>query len=578
MSANSSRTYIPEHSNHLDILEKIESRRVLGEYSPASSITAVPPTNIGKLEEGQTPPQTPAPITHRPTGFRWFLIVVSILVGLFLFALDNTIVADVQPAIVEDFQSVDKISWLATGFFLSGTALMLPFGKLFQIFNAKWLYIASVAIFEVGSALCGGAPNMNALIIGRTIAGIGATGIYTGSLFLLSVNTSEHERPGYIGLTGAMWGLGTVLGPVIGGAFTDSSAGWRWAFFINLPIGALIAPVLIFLIPTFDAQKGKSYMERLRQVDWIGSTLLTGMIVALILGLTFGGNEFAWNSGQVIGTFLTFGVLVLLFAFSQSLYMPGQTKEKRIFPVEMLLKRTTILLFILIATSSALAFVTLYYIPLYFQFTRADSALKAAVRLLPVIFTLVFGSVAGGIAITKLGYYSPFFIVGSGLGLIGSALLYTTTTTTSAANIYGYTILVGLGAGMYSQAGFAVAQAKVPKEQVGSAIGFLTTGQLLGAVMSLTIGGTVLINNATSGLSALLPDVPIEVIKNAIAGTAGSFFSELDPQTREAALGVIVGSIDKVYILTITAGAVGFVASVFLKHERIFLEGGAPAA
>ena len=131
---------------------------------------------------------------------------------------------------------------------------------------------------------------------------------------------------------------------------------------------------------------------------------------------------------------------------------------------------------------------------------------------------------------------------------------------------------------MYSQAGFAVAQAKVPKEYIGSAIGFLTTGQLLGAVISLTISGTVLINTATSGLAELLPDVPIETIKNAIAGTAGQFFRTLAPATKAAALEVIVDSIDKVYILTITAGAIGFVASVFLKHERIFIEGGVPAA
>jgi MFS family permease len=118
----------------------------------------------------------------------------SILVGLFLFALDNTIVADVQPAIVEEFQSVDKLAWLASAFFLSSTAVMLPFGQFFQIFNAKWFYILGILVFEVGSALCGAAPNINALIIGRAIAGIGATAIYTGSLFLISVNTSDHER------------------------------------------------------------------------------------------------------------------------------------------------------------------------------------------------------------------------------------------------------------------------------------------------------------------------------------------------------------------------------------------------
>lgn len=209
---------------------------------------------------------------------------------------------------------------------------------------------------------------------------------------------------------------------------------------------------------------------------------------------------------------------------------------------------------------------------------QGDSALKSAVRLLPVIFTLVFGSVAGGILISKVGFYSPFYILGTALGLIGSALLHVSTTQTSAASIYGYTALVGLGSGMYSQAGFAVAQAKVPKNHVGQAIGFLTTGQLLGAVISLTVGGTVLIDNATSGLQQLLPDVPVAVLKNAIAGTAGKFFATLDPETRAAALDVIVGSIDKVWILTITAGAVGFVSSVFLKHERIFIEGGVPVA
>lgn len=271
-------------------------------------------------------------------------------------------------------------------------------------------------------------------------------------------------------------------------------------------------------------------------------------------------------------------MLLILFAFSQSLYMPDQTKERRVFPVEMLFMRTTVLLFILIATSAALAFVTLYYIPLYFQFTRGDSALKSAVRLLPVIFTLVFGSVAGGILITKVGYYSPFYVFGTGLGLIGSALLYVSNINTSAASIYGYTILIGLGAGMYSQAGFAVAQVKVPKAMVGQAIGFLTTGQLVGAVISLSVGGTVLVNTATTGLTALLPDTPIEVIRGAIAGTAGSFFQTLDDATRQAALGIIVESINKVYILTITAGAVGFVCSVLLKHERIDVQEAVPVA
>jgi MFS family permease len=204
--------------------------------------------------------------------------------------------------------------------------------------------------------------------------------------------------------------------------------------------------------------------------------------------------------------------------------------------------------------------------------------LKAAVRLLPVIFTIVFGSVGGGILTTKSGLYSPLYIFGSALGLIGASLLHVTTTQTSAAKVYGYSALVGLGAGMYSQAGFAVAQASVPKQRAGQAIGLLTTGQVLGIVLSLSIGGTVLINTATSGLSVLLPGVPTNVIKNAISGTSGTFFNTLDEATKAAALDVIVKSIDKVYILPITAGVVGFVFSLLMKHERINIEGGVPAA
>ena len=166
------------------------------------TIESVAPDGTGDVEGG-IELETLGP--HRPTGFKvwhpylptnnkWFLIVFAILVGLFLFSLDNTIVANIQPTIVEQFQSVEKIAWVGTGFFLSSAALTLPSGQIYQIFNAKWLYVFSVFIFEIGSALCGAAPNMNALIVGRVIAGIGSTGIYTGSLFLLSVNTSEQER------------------------------------------------------------------------------------------------------------------------------------------------------------------------------------------------------------------------------------------------------------------------------------------------------------------------------------------------------------------------------------------------
>lgn len=158
--------------------------------------------------------------------------MLTINIGTFLFALDNTIVADVQAAVVEDFgeDAVAKVPWLANAFALAAASFLLPWGKIFATFNSKYLYIIAVVIFEAGSALCGGAPNMDALIVGRAVAGFGAIGIYIGVLAILSGNTSERERPTYLGFARAMWGLASVLGPVFGGAFVASAGGWRWVF------------------------------------------------------------------------------------------------------------------------------------------------------------------------------------------------------------------------------------------------------------------------------------------------------------------------------------------------------------
>jgi len=146
--------------------------------------------------------------------------------------LDNTIVADIQPAIIESYgaSSVGKMPWLANAFALAAASLLLLWGRIYALFNAKYLFIISVVLFEVGSTVCGAAPNMNALIVGRAIAGIGAIGIYIGVMAILSSNTTDQERPTYLGLAGAMWGFASVLGPVLGGAFVASAGGWRWVF------------------------------------------------------------------------------------------------------------------------------------------------------------------------------------------------------------------------------------------------------------------------------------------------------------------------------------------------------------
>lgn len=167
----------------------------------------------------------PVPRTIR--GWKWTVVMFTILSTTFLFALDNTIVADIQPSIINQFNDVERLPWFGVGFGL-GSMAVLPWGKAYGVYSVKWLFISTVILFEVGSAICGGAPNVNALIIGRVLAGIGGSGMYSGCLTYISVTTSNKERPLYMAGVAVAWGAGTVLGPIVGGAFAQSSATWRW--------------------------------------------------------------------------------------------------------------------------------------------------------------------------------------------------------------------------------------------------------------------------------------------------------------------------------------------------------------
>jgi hypothetical protein len=162
------------------------------------------------------------------SGLRWLIVVLAILSSTFLFALDNTVVADVQPRIVLQFEAVDKLAWLSVAFIMAAVSTNLLFGQLYSQFWPKWLYIGSVLVFEIGSAVCGAAPNMVALIVGRALCGVGGSGMYLGVMTLIAATTTVQERPLYVGCIGLTWGLGTILGPLVGGAFADSAATWRY--------------------------------------------------------------------------------------------------------------------------------------------------------------------------------------------------------------------------------------------------------------------------------------------------------------------------------------------------------------
>ncbi|KAF7945569.1 hypothetical protein EAE96_010336 [Botrytis aclada] len=472
-------------------------------------------------EKAQVKQTEEAPPVRDITGWRWALVVAAILSSSFLFALNNTIVAVVQADIVVTFNDVSKLSWLSVGFLIGAASTNLVWGKIFGQFNAKWTYIISIVIFEAGSALCGGAPNMAALIIGRALCGFGGSGAYVGVMTLLAASTTIHERPLYIGGTGMTWGLGTVIGPIIGGAFVDSSAGWRWAFYINLCIGAACAPIYIFLIPNYDPCPGVPFLHRAKEVDYLGAILIIGAFVSGVMAVSFGGVTYPWNSGKIIGLFVCSGILFIIFGIQQ-VFTIFTTTSRINFPIEFLKSRTMLILFAMTSAGGTAIFIPIYMIPIFFQFTRNDSALEAGVRLLPFIFLMIFAVIFNGAILSAYGYYMPWYTAGGVLVLIGGSLMFADVNPdTSIAKIYGFTILIGFGVGLFAQASFSVAQAVVAEELVPSAVGFITCAQVGGVTIALAIANSVFLNGSQEKLQAILPDLPAAEIQQAIAG-AGS--------------------------------------------------------
>lgn len=447
--------------------------------------------------------------------------------------------------------------------FALGGIVILPWGKAYTTFNIKWLYISHVILFEVGSALCGGAPNMNALIVGRTIAGIGGSGMYSGCLTYLSVTTSNTERPLYMASVIIMWGLGTVLGPVVGGAFADSSATWRWAFYINLVIGAIFAPGYLFTLPSIDFQPNTSVLAKLRQMDWVGIVIFFGGTVCFTMAIAFGGTVYAWSSASEIIFWVFSGVLLIVMALVTR-YHPFVPRAARLYPGHFVKRPVLVNLQLQLFLITGVMLGVAYYIPLFFQFTRGDSALKAAVRLLPFIFMTVFFSIVNGTFMPKFGYYMPWYVIGSALVLIGSGLMYTVDASTSPSRVYGFTVVLGIGAGCYLQAGYAVVQMLVSPEEVGNAVAFMSAAQDLGIVFILSLAGTVYQNLALKRVAHILPQANSEELTLVIAGTSSSGFKSLPDDTRNQIVVQIASSMSAVWAILIGIGALCFIMSLFL--------------
>jgi MFS family permease len=514
------------------------------------------------------------PAVRSIRGAKWFLLCVAIYATAFLYGLDTTIAADVQGPVVEAFGEIDKLAWIGAGFPMGSVATILLIGNLYGNFNMKWVYIASILLFEIGSVLCGASPNMNALISGRVIAGIGGAGIYLGCLNYFSYLSTAEERGFYISLTGLTWGAGAVLGPVIGGAFSVSSATWRWAFYINLVIGAATAPVYYFFMPSIHNKKGVSIRDRIVHFDFLGLALVAAVWILFTVSFTVAGATWAWSDGRTIAVLTVFGVVVLATVLQQY-FTVFTSLQTRAFPGHLLKSRTQILIFIGTAASTSSLFVVVYFLPLFNQFVNGDSAIMAAVRLLPFIVVTVVINVLAGKLLSRIKYYMPMYLISGIFITLGGALLTAfLDADTPQSQLYGFTVIVALGSGLTIQLGYSVATLTGKEEDMGHAINFQNMSQLGSTVLCLVIAGQVFQSVAFQNLSAALAGQGFTdaEIAGAVAGAQSELFTHLTGALRESAISAIVGAMQKSFVLVIVAGAVMTVASLGMKREKLFGE------
>lgn len=544
------------------------------ESSPSNSkLPQQEALSSGSEEKGLDSPQADASDgavqPRKLTGFSWFIAILALLSSTFLYALDNTIMANVRPSIVETFNRIDMLPWLSVSYPMGEVGSNPIWGKLNKQFNYKTLYLSALLIFEVGSAVIGSASSAGVVVLGRALAGIGGCGIYVGTMNIVSAITTPMERTHYLNLVGVAWCLGTILGPIIGGAFADSAATWRWAFYINICIAAVAAPLCIWLVPVVLPSTSRPLLGRVKCIDYVGAALFLGGVVSIVMILGCGGALYSWGDGRMIALYVVTPVIWTIFGLQQRFSL---FTVDRIFPVQFVGNWEMVILFSWTAVAISNLVVTVYSLPLLFQFTFGDSSLGSGVYTIPFVAAIIVSIGTSGPLFAKYPFYAAWFAGASVLMLIGNGLLSSLDYTTSYGRICGYAVIGGLGVGPIVQLGYTVAQVKVAPESVSEATAFLSCAQMAGLALSLGIATTVFLNGATNSISSILPDWPRDRIMAAIDSADTSLFESVNEETRTRIREAIASNIGDVFYLNVAGAALGFVLTLAMKWERLSLK------
>lgn len=477
------------------------------------------------------------------------VIFATVVLGMLMAALDQTIVSTALPTIVADLGGAGHMAWVVTAYLLAEAVATALAGKLGDLFGRKLIFQLSAVVFIAGSMLAGLANGMLLLIVARGIQGVGAGGLMVTSMALIADTIPLRERGKYQGALGAVFGVTTVIGPTLGGLFTDH-ASWRWCFYVNVPVAILMIVMAARTIPRVRAIARPI-------IDYAGIGLVALGVSSLILGLEWGGTEYPWGSWQIIGLFGA--AVVLLTAFvavelrAAEPMLPMRLFRGNVFTV------CSVLSFIV--GFAMLGSMT--YLPAYLQYVDGVSATMSGVRTLPLVVGLFLTSILSGQVVGRTGRYRYFPIAGTAVMAIGLYLMSTMGRHTSVWLESLYMLILGLGIGLAMQVLTIVVQNTVPYADLGTATSGVTFFRTLGSAFGTAVFGTLYSNKLESELGAALAQVrvvPPEVAANPQA------LRELPPETAAPIIDAYAATIDHVFRWVVPVAIVGFLVAWLLKE------------